>query len=277
VSFLKDSFVEAGIEKDLQFYGFVPFVRPILFTRISPVVLSKLLPQNHVYRYTVTQKSPNVIRERATADAQLWNDLLCCSGGALEIPKCAYHLAHFGFSAAGAPVLQTLQPQQQEVQIQECSNSLPTSLKYLPPNVARKNPGMLQISVHQHQGQPSTHHRDSPREIRYSSPQFHHCQKCTPVLLLGFPSECDIQLSHQHHSGEPTPKNPKLMHATRMGCAKSTPQAILYGPDPFVTKSTSVRLPWFILSSTYPLLGANKRAVSPAPSSKFHPSSYPTW
>jgi hypothetical protein len=86
-------------------------------------------------------QSPKVILERATADAQLWKHLLCCSGGALKIPKCAYHLAHFGFSAAGAPILQTLKPQQQEVQIQECSNSLPTPMKYLPPNVARKTLG----------------------------------------------------------------------------------------------------------------------------------------
>jgi hypothetical protein len=39
------------------------------------------------------------------------NDLLYCFGGALKIPKFASHLAHFGFSAVGAPVLQTLQPQ----------------------------------------------------------------------------------------------------------------------------------------------------------------------
>jgi hypothetical protein len=73
---------------------------------------------------------------------------------------------------------------------------------------------MLQVSVCQHQGQPSTHHQDSPRETRRSSPQLHHCQKCTPVLLLGFPSECDVQLTHQHHSGEPTPKNPKRFDST---------------------------------------------------------------
>jgi hypothetical protein len=46
-------------------------------------------------------QSPDLLLERATADAQLWNDLLSSSGGALEIPKCVYHLAHYGFTEAG--------------------------------------------------------------------------------------------------------------------------------------------------------------------------------
>jgi hypothetical protein len=63
-------------------------------------------------------QSPDVLLERATTDAQPWNDLLCCSGG-LEIPNCAYHLAHYGFSAAGGPVLQTFHQSQPAVRIQE--------------------------------------------------------------------------------------------------------------------------------------------------------------
>jgi hypothetical protein len=51
-------------------------------------------------------QSPDLLLEQATADAQLWNDLLSSSGGALEIPKCVYHLAHYGFIEAGCPVLQ---------------------------------------------------------------------------------------------------------------------------------------------------------------------------
>jgi hypothetical protein len=36
-------------------------------------------------------------------DAQLWNDLLWCSGGMLELPKCSYHFLHFEFDDSGAP------------------------------------------------------------------------------------------------------------------------------------------------------------------------------
>ena len=47
-----------------------------------------------------TTQSPEILLKRATADAQHWNDLLSRSGGALEIPKCVYQLAHYGFSIA---------------------------------------------------------------------------------------------------------------------------------------------------------------------------------
>jgi hypothetical protein len=77
-------------------------------------------------------KSPDVLFERATTDVQLWNDLLCCSGDALEIPECAYHLAHYGFSAAGGPVLRTLHQSQ---------TTSRTSLQYIPPYAARKTLG----------------------------------------------------------------------------------------------------------------------------------------
>jgi hypothetical protein len=36
-------------------------------------------------------------------DAQLWSDLLWCSGGKLELPKCSYHFLYFDFDADGTP------------------------------------------------------------------------------------------------------------------------------------------------------------------------------
>ena len=86
-------------------------------------------------------QSLEILLQRATSDAQHWNDLLCRSGGALEIPKCVYQLAHYGFSMTGAPVLQTLSPEQAKVHIQELSQVNPTPLEYIPPYVARKTLG----------------------------------------------------------------------------------------------------------------------------------------
>jgi hypothetical protein len=40
---------------------------------------------------------------RLQQDAQLWHDLLWCSGGMLEISKCSYHFLYFEFDAAGNP------------------------------------------------------------------------------------------------------------------------------------------------------------------------------
>jgi hypothetical protein len=34
-------------------------------------------------------------------DAQAWNDLLWCSGGKLELPKCSYHVLRFKFRPNG--------------------------------------------------------------------------------------------------------------------------------------------------------------------------------
>ena len=36
-------------------------------------------------------------------DAQLWNDLLYCSGGKLELVKCSFHVLHFTFLPNGQP------------------------------------------------------------------------------------------------------------------------------------------------------------------------------
>jgi hypothetical protein len=47
-------------------------------------------------------QSPEVIFERATTDAQLWNDLLCCSGGALEIPEWRITSLTMGFCCRGS-------------------------------------------------------------------------------------------------------------------------------------------------------------------------------
>jgi exonuclease III len=41
----------------------------------------------------------------AKQDAQLWNDLLCATGGRLGLEKCSYHFLYFDFTVQGAPFL----------------------------------------------------------------------------------------------------------------------------------------------------------------------------
>jgi hypothetical protein len=43
--------------------------------------------------------------ERMRYDAQLWNEILWASGGALELPKCTYHVIDYTFTLDGAPIL----------------------------------------------------------------------------------------------------------------------------------------------------------------------------
>lgn len=45
--------------------------------------------------------------QRMQSDAQLWNNLLYCSGGKLELPKCSFHVLRFKFRTNGQPVVCT--------------------------------------------------------------------------------------------------------------------------------------------------------------------------
>lgn len=38
-------------------------------------------------------------------DAQIWQDLLCASGGGLELTKSSFHVLHFQFLPNGAPTV----------------------------------------------------------------------------------------------------------------------------------------------------------------------------
>jgi hypothetical protein len=47
--------------------------------------------------FVTPDQSPDIHLQRATADAQLWHDLLSCSGGALDITRFAYNLLNISF------------------------------------------------------------------------------------------------------------------------------------------------------------------------------------
>lgn len=53
-----------------------------------------------------SQPTPEHLLALLRHDAQLWNDLLYTSGGALELPKCSYQYLHWIFTHKGAPILQ---------------------------------------------------------------------------------------------------------------------------------------------------------------------------
>ena len=46
--------------------------------------------------------SIDVLLKKMQYDGQLWNDLLWCSGGMLELPKCSYHYLYFDFLPDGS-------------------------------------------------------------------------------------------------------------------------------------------------------------------------------
>jgi hypothetical protein len=77
----------------------------------------RLMPMHVARVYNVSRKLRKVceidlvnpIQSPGVLD-HWWIDLLYCSGGPRN-PKCAFHLAHLGFSDPVAPVMQTPHPQ----------------------------------------------------------------------------------------------------------------------------------------------------------------------
>jgi len=94
---------------------------------------------NTVNDFEGTQQDLPTILSRARKDAQLWNDLLYVSGGALEVSKCKVHVGHYVFARDGAPVLDPLGPVDVAIEVQESGTvgkNIP--LQYVPPSTARK-------------------------------------------------------------------------------------------------------------------------------------------
>ena len=50
-----------------------------------------------------SQSAVHTMLPHAQSDCQSWNDLLWCSGGKLELPKCSYHVLRFEFLPNGIP------------------------------------------------------------------------------------------------------------------------------------------------------------------------------
>ncbi|KAG7357612.1 hypothetical protein IV203_002300 [Nitzschia inconspicua] len=98
--------------------------------------------ENCINDFTNPSQEVETLLHKAQQDAQLWNDLLDSSGGALEARKCMFHLAHYQFTPRGAPVLQSFAPDQLTVQVQESGpHGTTVPKKYLQPTTSRKTMG----------------------------------------------------------------------------------------------------------------------------------------
>jgi hypothetical protein len=96
-----------------------------------------------VNRLEDANQSHTAIMPLVQHDAQLWNDLLDRSGGALEASKCVFHIAEYGFTPAGGkPFYKHFQQNPHSIQIQITDSSPEnTKLKYLSPFATRKTLG----------------------------------------------------------------------------------------------------------------------------------------
>ena len=179
-------------------------------------------------------QSPTTIICKATADAQLWNDLLRCSGGALELSKCVYQLAHYSFAASGAPVLKALPPDFPRITIREQQSTNPVQLSPLSPFAARKTLGCYK----------------SP-SATYTASLKHITTKALQHALAVQKSFITAKCAHRYYGSVflpsvtyslPTASIPEkhlltiqnqstLPILNKMGYAKSFPHALVYGPQ----------------------------------------------
>jgi hypothetical protein len=76
------------------------FISPDRSTSIQVCMIGFVDDSNDcVNNFESTDQSHQSLLPLACHDAQLWHELLSRSGGALEVPKCLFHLAEFSFDA----------------------------------------------------------------------------------------------------------------------------------------------------------------------------------
>ncbi|KAG7374485.1 hypothetical protein IV203_013580 [Nitzschia inconspicua] len=192
--------------------------------------LTQLSPVGDVLLYKYDRSFSN----GGLQDAQLWNDLLDSSGGALEVRKCMFHLAHYQFTPRGAPVLQSFAPDQLTVQVQESGpHGTKVPIKYLQPTTSRKTLGCYKC--------PAGGHKQSLQAIT---------EKAIAKATLVAKSALDPKCTMRHYTSVflpsvtyplPTCSIPekqlrKLHNKTaglflnRLGYSCKTPRAVVFGP-----------------------------------------------
>jgi hypothetical protein len=208
-----DRFVEAKF-KYLKEHNWFQRMSTIKQTPQQDHKNAESLDRDWLREYTYNQfftnpvQSPDLLLQRATADAQPWNDLLSSSGGALEIPKCVCHLAHYGFTEAGCPVLQPSPVDKPQIQIQKARATSSHSFQCLSPYAARKTLGCFKS--------PSSDFKQSLQRIQAIAMEkskfassLRGCKIRLPVLLLHLPPKRHIFLPYQHHSGRASNRRTK--------------------------------------------------------------------
>ncbi|KAG7361856.1 reverse transcriptase RNA-dependent DNA polymerase [Nitzschia inconspicua] len=189
---------------------------------------------NCINDFTNPSQEVENLLHKAQQDAQLWNDLLDSSGGALEVRKCMFHLAHYQFTPRGAPILQSFAPDQLTVQVQESGpHGTTVPIKYLQPTTSRKTLGCYKC--------PAGGHKQSLQAITENA-----IAKATLVAKSALDPKCTMRYYTSVFLPSVTYPLPtcsipekqlrKLHNKTaglflnRLGYSRKTPRAVVFGP-----------------------------------------------
>jgi hypothetical protein len=181
-----------------------------------------------------TAAPPSHYLALATHDAQVWNDLLQLSGGALEDTKCSYHVVYYDFTVTGLPVLRSnIEP---AIQIRFNDATVPSPLEYKSPFTAHKtlgthkSPAGNQKAAFRVKKKKNDHHA----KIIARSP-FDRVDTWTYYHAIYLPSLC-----YSFPSGHLTVSQCEQLQSTvksvvlpKYGFNRSTPNAVVFGPSEY--------------------------------------------
>jgi ribonuclease HI len=117
--------------------------------------------QTNTFLENVGMISTSGIHASVQKNAQHWANLLSASGGALELSKCSVHVAQWGFTLHGAPVLCTDKADFDNITVVDPVTRQERHLKYLSPYSAHKTLG--------HHKEPAGTQRKQLSELRTKS------------------------------------------------------------------------------------------------------------
>ena len=97
--------------------------------------------QVNMFEEKDTLESLSQMHFKAKHNATVWANLLGATGGALELPKCSFHLMFWKFSTQGAPVLASCPREYHRIEVTDPITSQPQTLEYVSPHLAHKTLG----------------------------------------------------------------------------------------------------------------------------------------
>ena len=97
--------------------------------------------QVNMFESDDTLESLAHLHSKARHNATVWANLLGATGGALELPKCSFHLMYWKFSIQGAPVLASCPKEYHRIEVTDPITSQTQTLEYLSPHLAHKTLG----------------------------------------------------------------------------------------------------------------------------------------
>jgi hypothetical protein len=193
-----------------------------------------------------TQASISELSLRMQSDAQTWNDLLFCSGGKLELPKCSFHVLHFDFKANGTPVA-SVDPLQDHITIKDSSSGSMIPIQAKRPFEPHKTLG--------HFKSPSGNQQAQLQAIIHKAKRIATLISTSPVSRYGallayhtvyvpsvkYPLPQSFFTKPRLEKAQASTMGPIL---AKCGFGRTTPKALIYAPTEL---GGGGFIPWFVL------------------------------